>query len=170
MEYKWFGAILVIGGCGGFGFAVAGEALRREKLLRQMLENLDFMESEIRYRLTALPELFQLCALRSGGTLRRLFLDLAGELDKHTAPRVETCLRAALDRQPGIPARVRGIVYQLGKSLGRFDLPGQLQGIEAAKAGCKRELRDLERNREQRLRSYRTLGLCAGAALAVLLI
>ena len=114
MEYKWFGAILVIGGCGGFGFAVAGETLRREKLLRQMLENLDFMESEIRYRLTALPELFQLCALRSGGTLRRLFLDLAGELDKHTAPRVETCLRAALDRQPGIPARVRGIVYQLG--------------------------------------------------------
>ena len=34
----------------------------------------------------------------------------------------------------------------------------------------KRELRELERNRQQRLRSYRTLGLCAGAALALLLL
>ena len=31
-------------------------------------------------------------------------------------------------------------------------------------------LRELERNRQQRLRSYRTLGLCAGAALAILLL
>ena len=58
MEYKWIGAILVIGGCGGFGFSVAGEAMRQERQLRQLLENLDFMESELRYRLTALPELF----------------------------------------------------------------------------------------------------------------
>ena len=75
-----------------------------------------------------------------------------------------------MDRQPGIPGRLRRLIYQLGKSLGRFDLPGQLKGIAAAKESCKRELRELERNREQRLRSYRTLGLCAGAALAVLLI
>ena len=32
------------------------------------------------------------------------------------------------------------------------------------------QLRELERNRQQRLRSYRTLGLCAGAALAILLL
>ena len=170
MEYKWIGAILVIGGCGGFGFAVAREARSLEKLLRQLLETLDFMESELQYRLTALPELFQLCGLRTGGCLRRLFLDFAGELDKRSAPQVEQCLRVCLDRQPGIPGRLRRLIYQLGKSLGRFDLPGQLKGIAAAKESCKRELRELERNREQRLRSYRTLGLCAGAALAVLLI
>lgn len=170
MEYKWFGAILVIGGCGGFGFALAKDAMNQERLLRQLLETLDFMESEIQYRLTALPELFQLCGLRSGGILRRLFLDLSGELDKRNAPRVEQCLRNVLDRHPSIPRRIRVALYQLGKSLGRFDLPGQLKGIEGAKNCCKRELRELERNREERLRSYRTLGLCAGAALAVLLL
>lgn len=161
---------MVIGGCGGFGFSVAREAMAQERLLRQLLETLEFMESEIQYRLTALPELFQLCALRSTGALRRLFLELAGELDKRSAPRVEQCLRTALDKQPGIPGKLRAILYRLGKSLGRFDLPGQLQSIAAAKEACRRELRALERNRDQRLRSYRTLGLCVGAALAVLLI
>lgn len=169
MEYKWIGAMLVIGGCGGFGFSVAREAIRQERLLRQLLESLDFMESELRYRLTPLPELFQLCALRANGCLRRLFLDMAGELDKHAEPQVEVCLRNALDAQPAIPGRVRRRIYQLGKNLGRFDLEGQIQGIENARQGCKRELRELERNRQQRLRSYRTLGLCAGTALAVLL-
>ena len=169
-EYKWIGAILVIGGCGGFGFAVAGEAARQEGQLRQLLESLDFMESELRYHLTALPELFQLCGLRSSGCLKRLFLDLAGELDAHSAPDVEQCLRTCLDRQPAIPMRLRKRIWQLGRTLGRFDLPGQLRGIDSAREGCRRELRELERNRQQRLRSYRTLGLCAGAALAVLLL
>lgn len=170
MEYQWIGAVLVIGGCGGFGFSVAREAIRQEKLLRQLLDNLDYMESELRCRLTALPELFQLCAMRSGGCLKRLFLDIAAELDKRSEPQVEMCLRKALDGQSAIPGRVRKRIYQLGKNLGRFDLEGQLRGIENAREGCKRELRELERDRQQRLRSYRTLGLCAGAALAVLLL
>ena len=161
---------MVIGGCGGFGFSVAGEAMRQERQLRQLLETLDFMESELRYRLTALPELFQLCALRTNGCLKRLFLDFAGELDAHSAPDVEQCLRTSLDRQPGLPARLRRRIWQLGKTLGRFDLAGQLRGIDSAREGCRRELRELERNRQQRLRSYRTLGLCAGAALAILLL
>ena len=144
--------------------------MRQERLLRQLLENLDFMESELHYRLTALPELFQLCAARSGGCLKRLLLDLAGELDAHADPDVEQSLRRCLDRQPGIPMRLRKRIWQLGRTLGRFDLDGQLRGIDSAREGCKRELRELERNRQQRLRSYRTLGLCAGAALAVLLL
>ncbi len=118
----------------------------------------------------ALPELFQLCALRSGGCLRRLFLDLAGALDAHSGSDVEQCLRTSLDKQPGIPMRLRKRIWQLGRTLGRFDLDGQLRGIESAREGCRRELRELERNRQQRLRSYRTLGLCAGAALAILLL
>ena len=117
-EYKWIGAMLVIGGCGGFGFSVAREAIRQERLLWQLLENLDFMESELRYRLTPLPELFQLCALRSTGCLKRLFLDMSGELDKHTEPQVEVCLRNALDANPDT---VRAVVEKL---MGRSEFKG----------------------------------------------
>lgn len=111
-----------------------------------------------------------MCPAVRRGCLRRLFLDLAGALDAHSGSDVEQCLRTSLDKQPGIPMRLRKRIWQLGRTLGRFDLDGQLRGIESAREGCRRELRELERNRQQRLRSYRTLGLCAGAALAILLL
>ena len=58
----------------------------------------------------------------------------------------------------------------LGSSLGRFDLAGQLKGLSAVKGQCALELQELRTDREPRLRSYRVLGLCAGAALVILLI
>ena len=34
MTYKWIGAVLVVVGCGGFGFSLARETVRQEQLLR----------------------------------------------------------------------------------------------------------------------------------------
>ena len=58
----------------------------------------------------------------------------------------------------------------LGRWLGRFDLDGQLKGLDAVRQECRRHLEELNNNREVRLRSYQTLGLCAGAAIAILFI
>jgi len=54
--------------------------------------------------------------------------------------------------------------------LGRFDLPGQLEGIQAVRKRCEESLESIRKNRNERLRSYQTLGVCAGAALAIILI
>lgn len=62
MSYRWFGAALVIAGCGGFGFSIASGYKREEGILRQLLRALNYMEWELQYRLTPLPEL-----LPSGG-------------------------------------------------------------------------------------------------------
>ena len=69
-----------------------------------------------------------------------------------------------------LPESVGKLLKELGKTLGRFDLPGQLRGIEGVRRSSRKALDQLERNRDVRLRSYQTLGLCAGAALAILLI
>jgi stage III sporulation protein AB len=58
----------------------------------------------------------------------------------------------------------------LGKSLGKFDLSGQLAGIDLVREGCKENLDRISKDRQERLRSYRTLGICAGIAIAILLI
>ena len=67
-----------------------------------------------------------------------------------------------------LPGRVRRNMRQLGTSLGRFDLEGQLQGLDAAKQQCRKDLIELQENAPQRIRNYQTLALCAGAALAIL--
>lgn len=168
MSYKWIGAILVIVGCGGFGFSIASGCRREERLLRQLIQALQYMEWELQYRLTPLPELCRQAGKEASGLLRDIFLTLARELDWQASPDVSSCMSAALKRNRDLPRNLKKIFFQLGRSLGRFDLQGQLQGLEAVRTACEGELAALNKNRDVRLRSYQTLGLCAGAALAIL--
>lgn len=170
MHYKWIGAIMIIVSCGGFGFALAAGHLRDEKALRQTLSALDFMGCELQYRLTPLPELCRQTGRELGGMVGQVFTTLASELDSQVSADVESCVNAALAGVPQLPGKTRDALRQLGQTLGRFDLEGQLKGLEAVRAACREKLRALTENKEPRLRSYQTLGLCAGAALAILFI
>lgn len=170
MNSKWIGALFVLISCGGFGFSIARSYRRKEYLLRQLLTALEMMASELEYRLTPLPELSRKAAKDTGGLLRDVFLNMARELDWQSEPDAGSCMRAAMEKCPDLPACLRRPLRQLGQTLGRYDLPGQIQGIASVQDTCRRELERLERNRDARLRSYQTLGLCAGAALVILFI
>ena len=170
MNAKWIGAIFVLVSCGGFGFSIAHGYRQRERFLHQLLNVLETMASELEYRLTPLPELSRKAARDTCGVLRDVFANLARELDWQSEPDAGSCMRAAMDKCHDLPACLRRPLRLLGQTLGRFDLPGQLKGIKAVQESCRRELARLERNRDARLRSYQTLGLCAGAALVILLV
>ena len=71
-------------------------------------------------------------------------------------------LTLARDRE--LPEACRSLLSQLGKSLGQLDLAGQLRGLAAAQEACRKELERVEAEKAGRLRCYRALGLCAGAA------
>ena len=170
MSIKLIGAVLVIAACGGFGLSLVISHRRAEETLRQLISALDYMECELQYRLTPLPDLCRQTAEASNGWVRAVFNSLAQELENQISPEVKTCMNAALCRVRELPAQVRKAMQELGQTLGRFDLPGQLRGLEGIRRTCRRELDELAKNRDVRLRSYQTLGLCAGAALAILFI
>ena len=170
MTYKWIGAVLVIVGCGGFGFAMAAAHRQEERRLGQLLRALQYMQCELQYHLTPLPELCRQAGAEAAGDIGQVFRRLAQELETQSFPDAASCMRAAIEKGPDLSPGCRRLLVQLGRSLGRFDLAGQLQGLQAVKAACREQRRRLEKDREVRLRSYRTLGLCAGAALAILFV
>lgn len=161
---------MIIVGCGGFGFSFASSHRREENTLRQLMQVLNFMECELQYRLTPLPELCRQAGNEAKGVLREVLLNLARELDWQVSPDVTGCMSSALKRSHELPKYARQILIQLGQSLGRFDLPGQLQGLQEVRGACQLALEELGKNRDARLRSYQTLGLCVGAALAILFL
>ena len=57
MTYKWIGAILVVAGCGGFGFSLASAHRREIQLLRHLNICVQYMQCELKYRLTPLQDL-----------------------------------------------------------------------------------------------------------------
>ena len=170
MTYKWIGAILIIASCGGTGFSIAAASKKEEFQLHQMICAMQYMKSELRFRLTPLPQLCRQTGKQCAGTVRRLFEALAGELENQLLPEASDCMRAALNSIPDFPGSLRSVCLRLGASLGQLDLDGQLQGLDQAFLTCRHIQKQLESNKEQRLRSYQTLGLCAGAALAILLM
>ncbi len=170
MNYKLLGAIFVILGCGGFGFLIAGGYKREERYLRELYGALEFMAAELKYRASPLSELVARGAEHTSATLWQLFSVLDQELAGQIAPNAEACMREALAKTPSIPPLTGKMLRLLGKSLGKFDVSGQLSGITLVRDACKENLQRLSRDRAERLRSYRTLGICAGIAIAILLI
>ena len=170
MSYKWIGAILIVGSCGGFGIGLAVQQKNEEKLLHQLAEILEEMLWELPFQLTPLPELLRHAASSKRGILPGVLLELARELDRQVLPDATSCMNAALEGMELPYPRVQNQLDRMGQSLGRFDLSGQLQGLSAVKDSVNEELRRLREGRDIRLRSYRCLCLCAGAALVILLL
>lgn len=170
MNIRLLGAVCVIVGCGGWGFLAAGQYIQRIRLLRQLVLLVDYMECELQYRATALPQLCRQAAEQGCGKLYDLFMLLSEELDAQISPNATCCMAAALSRCTGIPQEVTGILHEMGASLGKFDMHGQLVGLAAARERCTLALEELERSANTKTRSLQTLGLCAGAAIVILFL
>lgn len=170
MDYKWIGALLIVAGCGGFGFSMAASHRIQETSLRELMRILDYMACELQFRMTPLPELCRAAGNEVRSPVGQVFSVLAEELDFAVSSDVATCMETVLKKSMELPPLTRDNLILLGESLGRFDMSGQLKGLESVRSSCRTALESLSENREVRLRNYQTLGLCAGAALAIILI
>lgn len=170
MTLRWLGALLVVAGCGGFGFSMAMYYRKQEQTLRQLIKALDIFASELEFKLSPLPEICRTVSQTVGGCVGRIFTYLAAELDSQVCPNGACCMEAAVNTASDLPGSCRGYLLQLGKTLGRFDVAGQLSELSATKADCMEKLDKIRSEKDVRIRNYQTLGLCAGVALAILLI
>lgn len=168
MYIKWFGALLILTGCGGCGVSIAAEHRRKEKLLAQLIRILGLLEAELQYRLTPLPQLCRMAQRECSRPLRDVFRELENTLEGNETADASACMDTVLHRYPDLPGRLRKHLSYLGRSLGRFDLPGQLQGLKSVSAACERELSGLRTNAEVHRRSCQTLAVCTGTALIIL--
>ncbi len=170
MMIKLLGVAFVVFGCGHVGFRIAAGYKQEERALRELITILNYLGSELEYRMTPLPDLLNSVAKTFSGVPAKILGQLGQELEAQVSPDVASCMDNILNRTPDIPSVTHGVLFRLGTCLGRFDLAGQLKELESVGDECHRNLKALEYNRDSRLRSYQTLGLCAGAALAILLV
>ena len=170
MLCKWIGAILILTGCGTCGIYLAGTIRQEERMLRELTRLLQLIESELEYRLTPVPELLDCAQRDTKGVFQRMFSEMKRELERKISPNVFQCMQSVINRYPSIPEKVRHHLLHLSRSLGRYDLEGQLRGLRAIGAACNEELTFLRNSRENRIRSYCTLGFCSGTALVILFI
>lgn len=170
MSIKIIGAVLIIAACGGAGWSIAHEQRREEASLGQLVHALDYMGNELQMHLSPLPILCRTAQNRCEGEMKRVFSALSDALEKQTASNATECMDYVLEKNPRLTVHTQNALKQLGYTLGKFDVIGQQQGLESVKKYCITIMNTLGKDRETRLRSYQTLGLCAGIAIAILFI
>jgi stage III sporulation protein AB len=168
MSIKLIGSVLLIGGFGCFGRILTTNHKRTAALLRQLITAFAFMECELSYRLTPLPDLLRR-AVDEDGILKQFFSVLADELEGQISPDVSCCVEATLTAIPELPDIVKKVLRRFGNNAGRFDLESQIQGIASVREDCAVMLTAYTRDQETRLRNYQALAICAGATVAILL-
>ena len=137
--------------------------------MQQLIDAFAYMEYELSFRASPMPELLRNISIENG-TLKQYFSALADELEGQISPDVACCVDAALTRFNDLPELVRIGIKQFGRTAGCFDIDGQIKEIISVKEQCTSLLANYTKNQEMRLRNYRVLTLCAGAAIVILLL
>lgn len=166
------GVIFIVASAGVMGFRVALAMRRRCEMLRQLMAALQLMKNEIAFCGTPLPKAFALMAASCEGPLERLFSQIAKDMDKRRWLTPLAAMQQALKTVPELPQgdRVSMILLELAGKLGKYDLESQRQGIEMALTQLEEERRTAEKERSVKSKTYETLGICAGLAVAILLL
>ena len=170
MNIKWIGAVLIVISCSMVGLRIVWEKLRMEKLLRTMIRIVEYMESQLKYAQVSLSNLCRQASSLENNIVGKLFAQIADELDSQIAPDASLCIRVAIHKTKDLPQKLGELVEMAGKEFGCYGLEGQLRVLRSLREKSLEMLEGLLNNKDSRMRSYQTLGLCAGAAVVILLI
>jgi len=170
MTAKIIGVVFIVAGCGLAGFLLSASKKHEIRTLGNFLTSVEQMSCELQFRLTPLPELCRFLASSATGCIQVYYLKLAEALESHIYPDAEKCALSALNNCVNIPITTRKVIENFANTLGRYDVDGQLLGLEAVHQEGTQKLSKLTENLDGRTRCYQTLGICSGFVVAILLV
>ena len=169
---KLIGLSLILTASSAMGLGLARTVRRQQAQTLAFIDAVLRIRHELQYRLTPLPDVFLALQESREAAVAAFFSGLAGSLSAADTCTVGYACRQALRRTEGlcIPAGVRTALMSLFDTLGKYDLDGNLQALDLALGRLREEARQLQGSAAARCKTYVTLGVCTGLAVAVILI
>lgn len=181
---RWTGLILIAISCGGLGFRAAGMLRGRIRECRYIEQSFVALAAETRYGQLPMAEALRR-AVRRGGTADAVgAAGTAGatwaEFFLRTADRLERCEEGTFCRiwqeelaaylQVSVLREESGLLQEIGTQLGSLDLEEQCMAIERFLQRWRDEICELQEQEKREGHLYRSLGICAGLFLVLVLI
>ena len=170
MTLRIVGAVLIVAGCGGAGFLLSTAYRREIASLSALVEMFNYFECELQYNNSPLSDIFASFASNRKDTIGEFCDLLAKEIDTQVCPNAHACILAALEKRKNIPKETALLIKKFGLTLGKFSTNGQILEIRSIRTETKNKLDILLNDQDTKLRNYKTLGICAGAAIVILFI
>lgn len=170
MTIRMLGAIVLCLGASGIGFSASRTVRRTVKTMQQLKLALEMMRCEISYTLTPIARICRIAASGSEGEVHILFERLAAVFSG-TYPEQDGWAKELIAATlHSVPPEVAETMAELIASFGRFGVSEQLRLIDLTLEKVQAALAQLDTDKKQRCRCYETLGICAGLAIAVLVL
>jgi stage III sporulation protein AB len=144
-----------------FGLYHSAELKRREKLLAEIIQLLENMAVQIRYRALPLGELFS--ELKGGEFLKAVGANIIHPLNHREA------WNAAVAEFPEL-VEERDILISIGNSLGSSDTAGQVAMLELNKELLRARLAEASEAATKKGAMYRSVGVLSGLGLAIIVV
>lgn len=170
MIIKFLGAIMILCGCGLLGIMSASSYRKEVNTLDSFISLINLIECELQYKSNKLQDIFEDLAGTVKSPVSNFCRILSAELDSQVQPCVPDCIYAALSKCRNIPKSTEKFIVDMGQTLGRFDLKGQLTELSAVRTEAESVLSKLKSEQDSKTRNIKTLAICAGAAIVILFI
>lgn len=164
---KYLGIVFVLISSATVGFQMAESLKNKCSLLRCFLESLNVLEREIAICGTPLPQAFARMAGSSNGVLAEIYSETAKSMDRNPWVTPYDAVRTAVSDREDLLCQ---LLLPLFQKLGKYDTDAQKQAVEAARRDTETVLEKLTEECHIKSRTYRTLGICTGLAVAILLV
>ncbi|WP_051534264.1 stage III sporulation protein SpoIIIAB [Desulfitibacter alkalitolerans] len=173
MIVKITGCILIIGACSYMGFSLGKQYSARFEQLRKLRSSLKMLETEINYSMNPLPEALFKVGSRISWPVGILYAYTADLLAKNMGLPMEQVWRAGLNRlaeESSLKTEELDVLDDFGIGLGGSDREEQLKNLHLVQEHLRIIELKAESDRNKYERMYKTLGVLAGAALALVII
>ena len=107
-------------------------------------------------------------AVGCDGSLERIFSETAKRMDKQRWMTPLQAMEQALADEK--TCFLSPVLRDLARQLGKYDLEAQISAVDGTKARAETMLQQMEQEQSRKSGTYETLGICAGIAVAILLI
>lgn len=152
------------------GFSAAGSVHKTVKDLQQLKLALEMMRCEISYALTPIGTVCEIISRSCTGDVRQFFTLAQENLSSSYSNREQWVSQTVSKTLRRLPKQVQDAITELFVSFGRFGAAEQVRLIDLTAEKVDAAIIEINADRAQRCKCYRTLGICTGLAVAVLVL
>ena len=165
---KTLGIIFIMVSAVSAGIRIGSVLKSKCMHLQYLLDALLLFKNELTYSAKPLPELCAVISNSAQGNVKEMFADISDQMQNNRWLSFKTALEHALNRYPDDTSEET--LLELASSIGQYDLQAQIGGIDLAMIRIRQLLRSMESERSMKSKTYKTLSICAGLAVVILLL
>lgn len=171
--FKIFGLLLILGGATGIG-VLYGEMMRnRIEQLKDIYKSVLFMENEISYLYTPLPEVFELLGNKASEPFKSIYSRISELLVKREVDEVSIAFQKAINENRDklyLNDEDIKLIKDFMKNIGEGDVEREVSIMKYTKEVIRKKIEDVEKDNYIKIKLYRTMGFSIGAVIAIIFI